>query len=137
MAAAGRILIMPKGVYDSSVTYEMLDLVHYKGVAWLAKKTVAGIEPSESNGEHWHKLCESIDFTTKTYSGTTDSNGFLKPEDITVNNTAIVSCQLVSGDGFCTQFNNTDAYWSFKAENWDRTPIANQSITIKVIYMPI
>ena len=53
MASAGRILIMPKGNYDSSVTYEMLDLVYYNGTSWLAKKTVKGIEPSETNNEHW------------------------------------------------------------------------------------
>ena len=62
-ASAGRILIMPKGEYDSSVTYEMLDLVYYKGSAWLAKKTVVGIEPSEDSGEHWHKLCDSTDLS--------------------------------------------------------------------------
>lgn len=54
MANAGRILIMPKGNYDASVTYEMLDLVNHNGVSWLAKKTVTGIEPSE--GEYWHPL---------------------------------------------------------------------------------
>lgn len=235
MTSAGRILIMPKGNYDSSATYEMLDLVYYNSAAWLSKKTVVGIEPNEINKEHWHKLCESTDlsnclklsggtlhgnlkiegsdprlqikntsnsrysvfeagsegytsmgtwksaddqtnlqvrpladgiesllrltvnganvyrmfgehnvnllknliFTTKTYSGTTDSNGFLKPNDITVDETDILSCRLVSGAGFCTHFNNTDARWSFKVENWDRTPIANQSVTIKVIYISI
>jgi len=53
MASAGRILIMPKGNYDSSATYEMLDLVYYNGTSWLAKKTVKGIEPSEANNEYW------------------------------------------------------------------------------------
>ena len=56
MASAGRILIMPKGNYDSSVTYEMLDMVYYNGTSWLAKKTAKGIEPSEANSEHWHNL---------------------------------------------------------------------------------
>ena len=63
MASAGRILIMPKGAYDSSATYEMLDLVFHNGVSWLAKKTVIGIEPSVSNGGYWFKLCESTDLT--------------------------------------------------------------------------
>lgn len=54
MANAGRILIIPRGNYDSSKTYEMLDLVNHNGVSWLAKKTVTGIEPSE--GEYWHPL---------------------------------------------------------------------------------
>lgn len=63
MASAGRILIMPKGEYDASVTYEMLDLVFYGGTSWIAKKTVVGIEPNETNTEYWHKLCESVDLT--------------------------------------------------------------------------
>ena len=56
MASAGRILIMPKGTYNASTTYEMLDLVHYNGTSWLAKKTVTGIEPSDANSEYWHDL---------------------------------------------------------------------------------
>ena len=63
MASAGRILIMPKGNYDSSVTYEMLDLVFNKGASWIAKKTVTGIEPSDASTEHWMKMCESMDLT--------------------------------------------------------------------------
>ena len=57
MANAGRILIMPKGNYDASKTYEMLDLVYYNGASWLAKKTVTGIAPSE--GEYWQCLVVS------------------------------------------------------------------------------
>jgi hypothetical protein len=54
MANAGRILILPKGEYDASKTYEMLDLVNRNGISWLAKKTVSGIAPVE--GEYWQPL---------------------------------------------------------------------------------
>ena len=56
MASAGRILIMPKGNYDSSATYEMLDMVQHNGTSWLAKKTVTGIEPIAENSEYWHNM---------------------------------------------------------------------------------
>lgn len=56
MASAGRILIMPKGNYNASTTYEMLDLVNHNGTSWLAKKTVVGIEPSEANSECWQSM---------------------------------------------------------------------------------
>lgn len=56
MTSAGRILIIPKGDYSANTTYEMLDLVSHNGTSWLAKKTVVGIEPSEANSEHWHKM---------------------------------------------------------------------------------
>ena len=66
MASAGRILIIPKGNYDSSVTYEMLDLVYHNGTSWLAKKTVVGVEPSEANSEYWHQM---FDVTPESIAG--------------------------------------------------------------------
>lgn len=56
MTSAGRILIMPKGDYDSSATYEMLDLVKHNGTSWVAKKTAVGIEPSDANSEYWQNM---------------------------------------------------------------------------------
>ena len=56
MASAGRILIMPKGTYNASTTYEMLDMVGYNGTTWLAKKTVKNIEPSDANSEFWQNM---------------------------------------------------------------------------------
>lgn len=58
MASAGRILIMPKGNYDASITYEMLDMVSHNGSSWVAKKTVSGIEPSTNNKEHWQQMSD-------------------------------------------------------------------------------
>lgn len=63
MASAGRILIMPKGNYDSGATYEMLDLVFYDGASWVAKKTVVGIEPSDTNSEYWQRMVEGADLS--------------------------------------------------------------------------
>ena len=63
MASAGRILIIPKGNYDSTKAYEMLDLVFHGGTSWLAKTEVTGIEPSEEHSEHWFKMCEATDLT--------------------------------------------------------------------------
>lgn len=54
MATAGRILIIPKGEYDASAKYEMLDLVNYSGIPYLAKKTSVGIAPT--NEEYWHPM---------------------------------------------------------------------------------
>jgi hypothetical protein len=51
MAIAGRVLIMPKGAYDASLQYEMLDMVSHNGATWLAKKTEVGIKPSDANQE--------------------------------------------------------------------------------------
>lgn len=63
MADAGRILIMPKGTYDASVSYERLDLVRHNGKVWLAKKNAVGVEPSTANEEYWFDMNNS-DATT-------------------------------------------------------------------------
>lgn len=65
MASAGRILIMPKGNYDSTLTYEMLDLVKHNGTSWLAKKTSVGIEPNETNSEYWQNMFDFQDTTSR------------------------------------------------------------------------
>ena len=62
MTTAGRILIMPKGDYDSTITYEMLDLVKHNGTSWLAKKESTGIEPTIENAEYWQNMFEAEAF---------------------------------------------------------------------------
>lgn len=59
MATAGKILIIPKGKWDASATYEMLDMVKHNGASWVAKKTAIGIEPSEANAEYWHNMLDA------------------------------------------------------------------------------
>ena len=161
MASAGRILIMPKGNYDSSVTYEMLDMVHYNGTSWLAKKTAKGIEPSEANSEYWHNMFDldiannlttteagkALDarqgkiladalggykITTVNLKGYTDSNGFFVETNIPYT-TDILSCSLEGRSGFCLPYNNTGGTWSFMIEDWERKPLVESYVYIKVI----
>lgn len=56
MATAGRILIIPKGDWNTAESYEMLDLVNHNGTSWLAKKHSQGIAPSTETGEYWFNL---------------------------------------------------------------------------------
>ncbi len=72
MADAGRILIMPKGDYSPSVSYEMLDLVSHNNITWLAKKDVIGIEPSTANSEHWFKFTDEMT-DAETLNGKSES----------------------------------------------------------------
>lgn len=54
---------MPKGEYDSTRTYEMLDLVKCGGTSWLAKKEVpVGITPTTSNEEYWQNMFDAEAF---------------------------------------------------------------------------
>lgn len=51
MISAGRVLLMPKGDYDSNTTYEMLDIVSYNGSSYIAKGTTTGNLPT--NTTYW------------------------------------------------------------------------------------
>lgn len=51
MANAGRVAIVPKGDYSSSVTYKRLDLVRYNDKAYVAKKASTGVLPT--NTDYW------------------------------------------------------------------------------------
>lgn len=51
MVSAGRVLIMPKGAYDATVTYSMLDLVSYNGSSYIAKTSTTGNLPT--NTTYW------------------------------------------------------------------------------------
>ena len=88
MAIAGRILIMPKGAYDESITYEMLDMVSHNGSTWLAKKTCVGIEPSAANEEYWFNMVgfNSADLgkLKEDILKEVDGKGYLTEDDIKV-----------------------------------------------------
>lgn len=71
-ASAGKILIMPKGEYNASTEYKILDMVLYNGTSWVAKKTANGIAPVE--GEYWQMLVDLTDYKpTGTYTGNGDA----------------------------------------------------------------
>ena len=116
MASAGRILIMPKGNYDASATYEMLDMVYYNGTTWLAKKTAKGIEPSAANGEHWHCMLnfDPSDYLPKTGGVITGSTKVERTFD-----DAVVTTELFPSSYFLA-----DKRVSSLVHNRDGVPLA-------------
>lgn len=72
--AIGKILLIAKGAYDASETYNVLDWVRYNGRAWVCKNNgTIGVAPSES--EYWALLAQdgsggsgSGDMTKAEYS---------------------------------------------------------------------
>lgn len=57
-ANAGRILLIPKGAYDSDAAYEMLDVVYHNNNTFICKKPCSNIEPAD--GEFWMKALEQL-----------------------------------------------------------------------------
>jgi hypothetical protein len=68
--SAGRVLIKPRGEWNENITYEMLDMVNHKGCAYLAKRTVVGIEPSDDHPEYWHNMLEIDKIVKEAIAGT-------------------------------------------------------------------
>lgn len=59
MAVAGRVLIVPKGDYNSATVYDVLDLVKHNNRPWLCKKpNTVGIEPTDNNSSYWQLLID-------------------------------------------------------------------------------
>lgn len=54
MGNAGRVLMIPKGEYNSATTYEMLDFVYYQGRSYVCKQTSTGNVPT--NTTYWQAL---------------------------------------------------------------------------------
>lgn len=71
MAIAGKVAILPKGEWDSAVTYEKLDAVSYDNALYIAKNPSVGQVPTD--GEYWMFCLQSIDYAEfeKIINGTT------------------------------------------------------------------
>lgn len=71
------------------------------------------------------------------FTGTSDNNGFVPVPTSVVKPTTgfILAARAYNEDAFCTPFGSTsEGRYSIKCETWDRTPFANQSIRIEIIY---
>ncbi len=54
----GRIVPLPRGAYDPSVTYDILDIVRHSGTRYMARKAgLKGVEPVD--GEDWMRLSDT------------------------------------------------------------------------------
>ena len=63
MAIAGRVMPVPKGAYNASTVYDVLDIVTHNDRPWICKKPkTVGIEPSKSASEFWMLLID-VDIT--------------------------------------------------------------------------
>ena len=55
--AIGKILLIARGNYEATDTYNVLDWVRYNGRAWVCKNNgIIGVAPSES--EYWALLAQ-------------------------------------------------------------------------------
>ena len=83
MVSAGRVLLLPKGNYSATTTYDMLDLVAYNGITWLCKRQCIGITPSDSESLYWQKFGSAAPIASTTVPGLVMPDG----NTITLNTT--------------------------------------------------
>lgn len=119
MNDAGRIGFVIRGDYDSTSTYDFLDVVYYNGSSYVAKKNTIGNEPNRDN-DFWHIFAEGADegdYVLKSDYATIEKAGIVKPDGTTIT---------VSEDGTITGSNQTviDAELSKDSEN----PVQNKVI---------
>lgn len=94
MIDAGRILILPKGQWNSATTYTMLDAVRYEGDMFIAKKTNTNITPTD--GEYWMLSSEGA-MNSQLFS--------LEDVDLTFTNyVATISDNRIDADTKCVIF---------------------------------
>ena len=98
--SAGRVLMIPKGDYDVTATYTMLDMVSYQGKTYVAKQTTTGNAPT--NTTYWQLMVDAQGHTIKD-STTTFPNranlvfdGFYIEDDSTNNATKIFKTKPIS-----------------------------------------
>lgn len=79
MVNAGRILIMPRGDWNSQDTYDMLDLVSYNSVAYLARQQSVGVNPAtDTSYTYWQPFGSASSIATPT------TPGLVMPDDETI-----------------------------------------------------
>lgn len=95
MVNAGRILIIPKGEWSNLVNYEMLDLVSYDKVAYLARQASVGLNPgTDTQMTYWQPFGSVADIAT------TEKPGLVMPDGttITVDGTGLIQAVLGVSD---------------------------------------
>lgn len=88
MATAGRVAMIPKGDYNASTAYQMLDVVRYNNKTYIAKKATTGNLPTDTT--YWMLSTENIvDTELSNTSGNAVSNKAVKDALDNIQTTSI------------------------------------------------
>ena len=106
--SAGRVLIIPKGEYNASTTYSMLDLVTYQGSSYVCKQTSTGNLPTnttywqlsaQGNGSGGHTIKDSTGTSMTQREGLQFDGGLTVSDDSTNDKTIVSASGLLSKTG--------------------------------------
>ena len=129
----GKINMTPKGTFNSSLTYEVLDVVMNSAMnkIYIAKQNV----PTNSNlndTTYWIKILDVSATTSKTVTATTDANGNIS---LDLNQQSYVVTAVKATSWIATPWvSGSDNSWHARITGITGNPTASQSVTVTVYY---
>lgn len=104
--SAGRVLMLPKGNYDATTTYEFLDAVYYSGSTYICKQQTTGHAPTDTT--YWQLMAQGTQSAqiAGNYYGTCDTASATANKVVTVP--ASENFVLQIGDIVGVRFTNTN-----------------------------
>lgn len=105
-AIAGRVLMLPKGNYDATTTYEFLDAVYYSGSTYICKQQTTGHAPTDTT--YWQLMAQGTQSAqiAGNYYGTCTTASATANKVVTVP--ASENFVLQIGDIVGVRFTNTN-----------------------------
>ena len=91
--SAGRVLMIPKGDYDATATYTMLDVVSYQGKSYVAKQTTTGNAPT--NTTYWQLMIDAQGHTIKDSTTTFPNRANLVFEDFYIEDDSTNNATII------------------------------------------
>ena len=130
MVDAGRILIMPKGIWSNLESYEMLDVVTQDNVAYIARKSSVGQSPKDDTTyTYWQPFGTSVTPDGKTIIMDSDDN-----IAVNIDNKSLIYDDTnmyvkVAIDGSTIKYDSKNGYLYVDASNFNINDLNNITIT--------
>ena len=130
MVDAGRILIMPKGIWSNLVSYEMLDVVTQDNIAYLARQSSVGVSPkNDSSYTYWQPFGTSVTPDGETIIMNSAGNITANIDNKSLIYDAVNMYVKVAIDGSTIKYDNSNGYLYVDASNFNINDLNNISIT--------
>lgn len=130
MVDAGRILIMPKGIWSNLVSYEMLDVVTQDNIAYLARQSSVGVSPkNDSSYTYWQPFGTSVTPDGETIIMNSAGNITANIDNKSLIYDDVNMYVKVAIDGSTIKYDNSNGYLYVDASNFNINDLNNISIT--------
>ena len=130
MVDAGRILIMPKGIWSNLVSYEMLDVVTQDNIAYLARQSSVGVSPkNDSSYTYWQPFGTSVTPDGETIIMNSAGNITANIDNKSLIYDDVNMYVKVAIDGSTIKYDNSNGYLYVDASNFNINDLNNIAIT--------